>query len=74
MKYEIDKEKYVLGIYDYKIKNLPDAVTDILQEEIGPCNDETLPMYFDRRHLFGINYFDKRQLEISKKKFSILSQ
>ena len=39
MKYEIDKEKYVPGIYDYKIKNLP-IVTDILQEEIGP-NDET---------------------------------
>ena len=73
MEYEIDKEKYVPGIYDYKIKNLPEAVTNILQEEIGPCNDETLPRYFDRRHLFGINYFDKRQLEISKKKFSILS-
>ncbi len=73
MEYEIDREKYVPGVYDYKLKNVPDKVIDILQDEIGACDEHTLPLYYDRRHLFGLNYFDQTELHRSKSNFSVLS-
>tara|TARA_X000000368_G_C23046108_1_gene719200 strand:- start:1090 stop:2334 length:1245 start_codon:yes stop_codon:yes gene_type:complete len=71
--FESSKEKYVPGIYDYKIKNIPDTVKDILLSEIGECNEDTLPLYYDRRELFGLKYFDMAKISQSYAKLSVLT-
>ncbi len=73
MEYEDNKEDYVPGIYEYKLKNVPEIVVELLEDELGECNSETLPLYYDRRYLFGLNHFDKSSVDRNKKRLSVLS-
>lgn len=59
IEYEQNKENYVPGIYNYKIKNLPEQAISCLENELGPVTQENIHLYFDRRSLYGLHSFDK---------------
>ncbi len=70
--YENDRIKYVPGVYNYELKNLPDdAITD-LKNTIGTPK-ENLALYYDRRYLYGLTHFDQTEVDKSLFKLSPLS-
>lgn len=59
------KEDYVPGIYNGKIKHLPQAVTDNIISEIGePCADN-MHLYHDKKFLYGIVNIDSEATNCS---------
>ena len=73
LRLEETKEQYVPGVYNYKLKNVPVVVKDILLDEIGECNRDTLPLYYDRRELFGLKHFDMDKISQSYARLSVLT-
>ena len=64
--YEKEADTHVPGVYNYDVKNLPDEGIRILEEDVGgACNDNTMALYYDRRHLYGLKKFNKEKVESS---------
>ena len=62
--YDNDRIKYVPGVYNYEIKNLPEqAITD-LEQAIGNPKDN-LALYYDRRLLYGLSHFENTKVDKS---------
>lgn len=72
--YEKDKEQYLPGIYDYKIKNIPDSAVEYLEDSIGKVDKDSLALYYERRHLYGFVEFDKGLVNKSVSAFSTMAQ
>jgi len=72
--YEDNKQDYLPGIFDLKIKNIPQEAIKYLENDIGLLSTDNLDLYFDRRKLYGIHYFPNAELEKSINKHTILSQ
>ena len=53
-----NKADHVPGVYNYKIKNLPEDVVTNIVEEIGEPNERNLYKYYDRRNLYGLAEID----------------
>lgn len=56
--YEKNKQDYIPGIFDNVLRNLPDSAVQKLREELGPLTDETYPLYYDRRYIYGLHHFE----------------
>lgn len=70
-----NKEKYVPGVYNLKLKNLSDRATAYMISSIGSePTVENLALYKDRQDLFGLHYFDNQDLISSLNNFSTLSK
>ena len=67
------ESEYVPGIYNYKIQNSSETVTNYYQEYFGDPVNENLYLYFDRKEKMGLKYFDKDMLKESSKDLSPLS-
>ncbi len=67
-------QDYVPGIYDFKFKNYPTKGQDICLSEIGEPNYQNLYRYFDRRHYYGLNYFNTAKVAESAKDLSTLTK
>lgn len=52
---EVNKDQYVPGVYNGKIKNLPDNAIFAIENSV---EDNSILQYYDRRHLFGLKHFD----------------
>lgn len=70
---ELDPEQIVPGVYNGKIKNLPNTAVEMLQNEIGTHNIDNLILYKDRSIRYGLHYFDQESLEKSTHKVSELA-
>lgn len=51
---ENEKEKYIPGIYNNELCNLPDESKSLAKSEIGPLNNDNLIHYIDRKRRYGI--------------------
>lgn len=71
--YNDNKQDHIPGIYNGVLKNVPDNVITALDNDIGPVNNETLALYYDRRMLYGLRHFDTLPLEQSLFNYSELS-
>ena len=58
MEYEDNREQYLPGVYDYKIKNIPIQQFQHLHEDIGEVDVDNLFKYYDRRRKYGLCEFD----------------
>lgn len=67
------ESEYVPGIYNYKIQNSSETVTNYYQEYFGDPVNENLYLYFDRKEKMGLKYFDKNMLKESTQNLSSLS-
>jgi len=68
-----NKENYIPGIYNFKLKNLSDRAMKYMINSIGKPSNETLALYNDRKDQFGLVHFDKEDLESSINNLNTLS-
>jgi hypothetical protein len=69
-----NKNNYVPGVYNYKLKNLNERATNFIISSIGEPSEETLALYKDRQQLFGLHHFDQQELNNSLSHYSTLSK
>lgn len=70
-----NKENYISGVYQFKLKNLKDKAVSALISDVGDApNQSNLALYKDREELYGLKYFDEADLEKSLRNLSTLTQ
>ena len=69
-----NKENYLPGVYNFKLKNLSDRAVDYMISSVGEPSVETLALYRDRQELFGLHYFDNNDLTNSLNQLTTLSK
>jgi len=69
-----NKHLYIPGVYNFEVKHLPDVAKTNLEKMLGKPTTKNLALYKDKQKIFGLNYFDKNDLEISTNNLSIISQ
>ena len=74
MEMKNNKEKYVPGIYNLKLKNLNQKAIDVMISSIGEPTSDNLALYYDREDMYGLRYFDTDELDKSIFKLTSLSQ
>lgn len=53
----------VPGVYGNELKNFKPRALELMQQELGPLNNESRLFYFDRRERYGITYFEYERPE-----------
>ena len=69
----LDPAQVVPGIYNGKIKNLPNTAVEMLQDEIGAPDSNNLILYKDRSIRYGLHHFDQESLAASTCRVSELA-
>ena len=69
-----NKEKYVPGIYNFKLKNLNDKSISYMISALGEPSPDNLALYKDRTRCYGLHHFDEVDLARSIGNLSLLSQ
>lgn len=69
-----NKENYIPGIYNFKLKNLSERAVTYMVSSVGEPSIETLALYKDRQELFGLHYFDQLYLDQSLAQLSTLAK
>lgn len=69
-----NKEQYIPGIYNFKLKNLNDSAISYMVSSVGEPSVETLALYRDRQEKFGLAHFDPYDLDSSLSRLSTLSK
>lgn len=69
----LNKKDCCIGIDNYQLCNAPDSMIDSIKEELGPLTEKSVVLYKDRSIKYGIEWFNKRELERSKRYYSQLS-
>lgn len=69
-----NKQNYIPGIYNFKLKNLTDKSISHMISAIGEPTESNLALYKDRTRYYGLHHFDEDELNRSISKLSILSQ
>ena len=72
--YDANKQDYVPGLYNYELKNVPAQAQTDLEDLLGKCDDSNLALYYDRRHLYGLKYFDSHAVQLSMANYGELAQ
>ena len=55
---EMEKEKYIPGIYNMELKNIKDGVQSLIESDIGKLTSSTFVKYADRRFKYGLTHVD----------------
>ena len=55
---EMQKEKYIPGIYNMELKNIKDGVQSLIESDIGKLTTSTFVKYADRRFKYGLTHVD----------------
>lgn len=69
-----NKEQYIPGVYNFKLKNLNDRAINYIISSVGEPTIETLALYKDRQAKFGLEYFDNNDLDQSLNQLTVLSK
>ena len=69
-----NKENFIPGIYNYKLKNLNNRAISHMISAIGEPSTDNLALYKDRNKYYGIHHFDKEELDSSIFNLTPLSQ
>ena len=57
-----NKKEHVPGIYGLKLKNFTDNAVDYMVNDIGEPTEKNLPLYADRKHVYGVTHIDEDDL------------
>ena len=52
-------------MYNYELKNVPAQAQTDLEDLLGKCDDSNPALYYDRRHPYGLKYFDSHAVQLS---------
>jgi len=69
-----NKENFIPGIYNFKLKNLNDRAISHMISTIGKPSKDNLALYKDRNKYYGIHHFDQNDLDDSIFNLTPLSQ
>jgi len=69
-----NKDEYIPGIYNFKLKNLHQRAIDYIVSDIGLPNKQNLSILKDRHRLYGLTHFDNSALEESLNNVTALSK
>lgn len=69
-----NKDKYIPGVYNLKLKNLHQKAIDFMISSIGLPNINNLALYKERSEKLGLRYFDQDDLDSSVENFTLLSK
>lgn len=69
-----NKKDYVPGIYGLKLKNFTDKAVDVMINDIGEPTQDNLPLFADRKKIYGVSHIDEDDLEESVKGLNILTK
>jgi hypothetical protein len=69
-----NKEQYLPGIYNFKLKNLNEKAINYMVSTLGDPNIENLSLYKDRSESLGLEHFDTQDLDKSINMLTTLSQ
>jgi hypothetical protein len=69
-----NQDKYVPGIYSFKLKNLHEKSFNFAISSIGEPNIDNLCNYYDKKDQFGLEHFDQEELQQSLKSLTPLAQ
>jgi hypothetical protein len=69
-----NQDKYVPGIYSFKLKNLHEKSFNFAISSIGQPNIDNLCNYYDKKDQFGLEHFDQEELQQSLKSLTPLAQ
>lgn len=72
--YESNRDDYIPGVYKNEVRNIPEVAINNLEAELGKCDYDTLALYYDRRFLYGLEAWDRNDVDYSIKKYSSISQ
>lgn len=68
-----NKNEYIPGVYNLKLKNLSEIAKKYIFSSIGEPTIDNLALYKDRQELFGLHHFDENDLNTSLDNFTTLS-
>ena len=71
---QVNNNLYIPGVYDYKIRNVPEQFVNFLHQNIGAPTKANLYMYKDRSKALSLEYLDEIAVQESLKGIDILSQ
>ena len=71
---QVNNNLYIPGVYDYKIRNVPEQFVNFLHQNIGVPTKANLYMYKDRSKALSLEYLDEIAVQESLKGIDILSQ
>ena len=69
-----NQDKYIPGIYSFKLKNLHEKSFNFAISSIGEPNIDNLCNYYDKKDQFGLEHFDQEELQQSLKSLTPLAQ
>lgn len=70
-----NKDDYIPGVYNLKLKNLNNKAINHIISAIGESpNKNNLALFKDRQNVFGLHHFDDNDLEQSLSNYTTLSQ
>lgn len=69
-----NKEQYLPGIYNFKLKNLHEKNLDYAISSIGEPSLDNLHFYYDQKDRFGLYHFDEHDVSASMKNLTSLSR
>ena len=71
---QVNNNLYIPGVYDYKIRNVPEQFVNFLHQNIGAPTKANLYMYKDRSKALSLEHLDEIAVQESLKGIDILSQ
>lgn len=68
-----EKEKYVPGIYNFDIKNVPENTINYITTNYGTPDNDNLYIFKDRRYVLGLDNFDNNIIKENYKSLTPLT-
>lgn len=69
-----NKKDYVPGIYGLKLRNFTSKAVDVMINDIGEPTHDNLPIFADRKKMYGVDYIDEDNLQESVKRLNTLTK
>ena len=68
-----NKKDHVPGIYGLKLRNFSSKAIDVMIEDIGEPTEKNLPIFADRKNIYGVEHIDEQDLNKSVQRLNVLT-
>tara|TARA_B100001057_G_C22870673_1_gene958664 strand:- start:4757 stop:5968 length:1212 start_codon:yes stop_codon:yes gene_type:complete len=68
-----NKKDHVPGIYGLKLRNFSSKAIDVMIEDIGEPTKKNLPIFADRKNIYGVGHIDEDDLNESGQGLNVLT-
>jgi hypothetical protein len=69
-----NKENYIPGVYNFKLKNLDKRSVEYMISSVGEPSADNLLIYVDRKEQYGLKYFDQQDVNHSLNNVTYLAK